>query len=345
MEYFCLSANYTKSGAKEIYNRIAGWAFDNSRIWKNNVSLGADGSITNGTRWKLSNDGSASFGSGRSIFNTDGSGQVANGKFKWDAAGNIIAQGGKFKDVTIQGTIRSAFVQNDPSIWITVGGGTTTEIQTDPVHYDNVVCTQSGGWNENINLQWTLENSGRRICLVNYKWGSTVSTGYMSITAPSGKYFFEDGISKTTLKFSREVIEMIGYGDDTTFFGWIVLNRRDLMTTGKYGKYLQVLASGIVTGTTSSASIRYNTFDGSTAVSVSRLGRGQYRVYLPSAWGLASKYMVVATGIYSTAEDTPIYPTVKAIYSYYFDIYTQDDASRNDGSFNFMVISTNNWDH
>ena len=138
---------------------------------------------------------------------------------------------------------------------------------------------------------------------------------------------------------------MIGYGDDKTFFGWIVLNRRDLMTTGRYGKFLQVLASGIVTGTTSSASIRYNTFDGSTGVSVTRLGRGQYRVYLPTSWGLASKYMVVATGIYSTAEDTPIYPTVKAIYSYYFDIYTQDDASRNDGSFNFMVISTNNWDH
>lgn len=345
VEYFCLSANYTKSGAKEIYNRIAGWAFDNSRIWKNNVILGADGSITNGTRWKLNNDGSASFGSGRSVFNTDGSGQVANGKFKWDAAGNIVAQGGKFKDVTIQGTIRSAFVQNDPSIWIVVGGGTTSEVQTDPVHYDNVVCTQSGGWSENINLQWTLENSGRRICLVNYKWGSTVSTGYMTISAPSGKYFFEDGISKTTLKFSREVIEMIGYGDDKTFFGWIVLNRRDLMTTGKYGKYLQVLVSGIVTGTTSSASIRYNTFDGSTGVSVSRLGKGQYRVYLPSAWGLAGKYMVVATGIFSTAENTAIYPSVKGIYSYYFDIYTQDDSTRNDGSFNFMVISTNNWDH
>lgn len=345
VEYFCLSANYTKSGSKEIYNRIAGWAFDHASIWKNNVSLGADGSIVNGSRWRLNNDGSASFGSGKLLFNTDGSGQVANGKFKWDAAGNIVAQGGKFKDVTIQGTIRSAFVKNDPSIWIVVDSGTTSEVQTDPVHYDNVVCTQSGSWSENINLQWTLENSGRRICLVNYKWGSTLSTGYMTISAPSGKYFFEDGISKTTLKFSREVIEMIGYGDDTTFFGWIVLNRRDLMTTGKYGKYLQVLASGIVTGTSSSASIRYNTFDGSTGVSVTRLGKGQYRVYLPSAWGLASKYMVVATGIYSTAEDTPIYPTVKAIYSYYFDIYTQDDASRNDGSFNFMVISTNNWDH
>lgn len=344
VEYFCLSANYTKSGAKEIYNRIAGWAFDNSRIWKNNVSLGADGSITNGTRWKLNNDGSASFGSGRSIFNTDGSGQVANGKFKWDAAGNIIAQGGKFKDVTIQGTIRSAFVQNDPSIWIVVGGGTTSDVQTDPVHYDNVVCTQSGGWNENINLQWTLENSGRRICLVNYKWGSTVSTGVMSITAPSGKYFYEDGISKTTLKFSREVIEMIGYGDDKSFFGWIILNRRDLMTTSRYGKFQQILVTGIVTGTTSSASIRYFCFDGSKSVSVSRLGKGMYRVYLPSSWGLSSRYLVMATGIYSTAENTPIYPTVKAIYSYYFDIYTQDDASRNDGSFNFQVISTADWD-
>lgn len=345
LEYFCLSANYTRSGSKEVYNRIAGWAFDNSRIYKNNVSLGADGSIVNGTRWKLNNDGSAQFGSGKVIFNTDGSGRVANGKFLWDASGNIVAQGGSFKDVTIQGTIRSAFVQNDPSIWITVGGGSSNGVQTDPVHYDNVVCTQTGGWNENINLPWTLENSGRRICLVNYRWGSTISTGYMSITAPSGKYFFEDGISKSTLKFSREVVELIGYGDSSTFFGWIVLNRRDLMTTGRYGCFQQILASGIVTGTKSSASIRYHTFDGSTGVSVSRLGVGMYRIYLPSSWGLASKYMVMATGIYSTAENTPIYPTVKAIYSYYFDIYTQDDASRNDGSFNFQVFSTNNWDH
>lgn len=341
VEYFCLSANYTRSGSKEVYNRIAGWAFDNTRIYKNNVTLGADGSITNGSRWKLNNDGSAQFGSGKLLFRTDGSGYVANNKFSWDANGNITAVGGSFRDVTIQGTVRSAFVLNDPSIWI--GGDDSS--QQDPRHYDNVVCTQSGGWNENINLPWTLNNSGRRICLVNYKWGSTISTGYMTISAPSGKYFFEDGISKSTLKFSREVVELLGYGDSSTFFGWIVLNRRDMMTSGRYGKFQQVLAMGIVTGTTSSASISYNTFDGSTSVSVSRLGKGMYRVYLPYSWNLNSKYLVMATGIYSASENTPIYPTVKAIYSYYFDIYTQDDASRNDGSFNFQVISTNNWDH
>lgn len=73
-EYFCLSANFTKSGSKEVYNRIAGWAFDNTRIWKNNVSLGSDGAIYNGERWRLNNDGS---------------GKIANGNISWNAAGTV----------------------------------------------------------------------------------------------------------------------------------------------------------------------------------------------------------------------------------------------------------------
>lgn len=73
-EYFCLSANYSRSGSKEIYNRIAGWAFDHNHIWKNNISLGSDGSITNSSRWRLNNDGS---------------GQVANGNISWNASGTV----------------------------------------------------------------------------------------------------------------------------------------------------------------------------------------------------------------------------------------------------------------
>lgn len=344
MEYFCLSANYTRSGSKEVYNRIAGWAFDQSRIYKNNVSLGADGSITNASKWQLNNDGSASFGSGKITFRTDGSGYVANNKFSWDSTGNIVAQGCSFKDVTIQGTIRSAFVKNDPSIWITIGDGTPSGVQTDPVHYDNVVCLQSGGWSENINLPWTLENSGRRICLVNYKWGSTITTGVMKISAPSGKYFFEDGIGKSTLSFSREVIELLGYGDNVNFFGWIVLNRRDIMTASKYGEYGKILATGVVQSTKTTAIIGYHTFDGTKSLSVTRLARGKYRIYFPSSWNLQGRYIVMATGVYSTAEDTPIYPTLKAMFSNYFDVYTQDDSSYNDGAFNFQMISTADWD-
>lgn len=73
-EYFCLSTNCTKVGAKEVYNRIAGWSFDDSRIWKNSVSLGADGSIQNGSKWQI---------------NADDSGKLANGNISWNTSGTV----------------------------------------------------------------------------------------------------------------------------------------------------------------------------------------------------------------------------------------------------------------
>lgn len=74
LEYFCLSTNYTRSGSKEVYNRIAGWGFDSLNIWKNNVYLGSDGSIYNTTKWRLNNDGS---------------GQIANGNISWNSSGTV----------------------------------------------------------------------------------------------------------------------------------------------------------------------------------------------------------------------------------------------------------------
>lgn len=73
-EYFCLAANHAGSGDNQTYNRIAGWAFDHERIWKNNVILAADGSITNGNMWQL---------------RSDGSGRLAGGSILWDAAGRV----------------------------------------------------------------------------------------------------------------------------------------------------------------------------------------------------------------------------------------------------------------
>lgn len=57
-------------------NEIAGWHIEASRIWKNNVSLGADGSIAGSTKWKLGNDGS---------------GRLASGNIVWDTYGNVTS--------------------------------------------------------------------------------------------------------------------------------------------------------------------------------------------------------------------------------------------------------------
>lgn len=296
---------------------IGGWSINSYQIAKNSVALSSDGSIVNGSKWKLNNDGS---------------GQLANGNISWDTAGNITARGAVFNNVRIQGSLRNPFVLNDSSIWI---GGDSSNQQSFN-NYDNIVAVR-GSWDEYISLPWTLANSGRRVTLVNYKWGSNTTVGYMTIYAPSGQYFFEDGIQKSSITFSRELVELLGYGDSSTFFGWIVINRRDIMTSGKYGNYQQVLANGIVTLSGTSASLRYKAFDGGY-MSVSRTAVGRYTVYLP--WNLDSKYFVLLTGYYTA---TPIYATVMGIYSSYFQVQTQDDSSANEGSFCFQVISTADW--
>lgn len=308
-----------RNGITAVGGTIGGWNLSASQIYSGTVTLSSGGSIANGTKWRL---------------NADGSGQLAGGHLSWDTAGNLSATGGNFKDVTIQGTIRSAFVLNDPSIWI--GGSDVSQV--DPRHYDNVVVVR-GSWNENINLQWTLDQSGRRVCLLNYMWHNTLSVGYMDLTAPSGKWFFEDGIKKSKISFSRELVELLGYGDDKTFFGWIVINRRDVGCDYRYGFYQQVLAHGVVTcNSTTSASIKYKTFDGLT-MSVSKSGTGNFYVYMPWSLG-ADKYMVMLSGRTSTVQNTMIYASIRNQYSSYFQVSTQDDASTNDGSFNFQIIST-----
>lgn len=338
-----------RTGITAVAGKIGGWNIGTSALTASSPSSGHrimmsstgyiyhDNPNTGIDYWGLKSDGSATFGTNKIKFNADGSGSVANGNFAWDVDGNITAQKGTFKDVEVIGTVKNPFILNDSSIYI---GGEDPQMNFNK--YDHVVAIR-GSWDEDIPLPWTLDHSGRRVCLVNYKWGSNTTVGTMSITAPSGKYFYEDGISKSTITFSRELVELLGYGDNTTFFGWIVVNRLDLMTSKKYGKNMKFLAQGTVTvSSTSSYSVKYQTFDGSS-ITVSRLGKGQYRIYMSSSWNMSGYFQVFLSGIFSAVDSTPIYATLKALYSYYFDVYTADDSSTNDGSFSFLVVSTGDW--
>lgn len=236
------------------------------------------------------------------------------------------------QDVIVKGSIRSAFTAVTDSF--------TSNIN------DNVVFTSSGGgWVDAKSLPWDVAQSGRKITIVNYKWGSSISNGSISVTAPSGCYFYEDGIQKTELKMSKEFVELMGYGDSSTFYGWIVTNRRNIMTVKKYGRQLNVLAQGVVNGSSTGASMgTYHTFDNST-LTASRLSEGRYRLYLPSAWGLISgNYIVNLTGFGDSYGSTsPIKATVETLATNYVEISTSDDDSRNDGSFTFQIINLDDW--
>lgn len=265
-----------------------------------------------------------------------------------DSKGNIIFQAkdgnvtcnsgtftnGTFTNVKVIGSIRNPFNLVNDSF--------------DVDYSDNVAMLSSGGgWLDAYSMPWDVSQNGRRLTIVNYKWGSTMAQGQAAINAPSGKYFFEDGIQKRELKVSREIVEMIGYGTTTEFYGWIVLNRIDLMTSQKYGHCLKALAFGTVSGGNSSSntSITSNTFDGSS-LTVSRQSEGLYRVSFPSKWfTYTSNCRVILTGrgvCYGAS--SPVKATMHSLGNGYFDVVVSDDASRNDGSFDFIIYNGSDFD-
>lgn len=265
-----------------------------------------------------------------------------------DANGNIIFQAkdgnvtcnsgtftnGTFTNVKVIGSIRNPFNLANDSF--------------DVDYSDNVAMLSSGGgWLDAYSMPWDVSQNGRRLTIVNYKWGGTMAQGQAKISAPNGKYFFEDGIQKSKLKVSREIVEMIGYGTTTEFYGWIVLNRIDLMTSQKYGHCLKALAFGTVSGGNSSSntSITSNTFDGSK-LTVSRQSEGLYRVFFPSTWfTYTSNCRVILTGrgvCYGAS--SPVKATMHSLGNGYFDVVVSDDATRNDGSFDFIIYNGSNFD-
>lgn len=325
------SASGTVVAQLGAVNRIAGWNINSSSIYSGSVYLSSAGNIYNSSYWRLS---------------SDGSGYLAKNNISWTAAGVLTMKGATIQDAVIKGTLRSPFVMVDGSIWITIGpDGSVSSSSNKPEadKYDNI-CVQagqdSGGWNlQQPELPWDVSQSGRRLCLTHYRYGSEYVYGTSTFTAPSGKYFYENGRLSTTLSMSRQVVELMGFGTSSTFYGWIVLNRRDLGTQSRYGEYMQYLAMGSITLNSGySITFKQKTYDG-TKMSVSRTGTGRFSVYLPWSLGV-DKYMVILSGKTSPVQYTPIYAGVVDQYASSFTVQTGDDASANDGSFNFIIVST-----
>lgn len=116
--------------------------------------------------------------------------------------------------------------------------------------HDNVVApirvTEETATMAPSEFTWGIENSGRIIRIINYKWGSQISSKRVKMLAPEGKYFFENGEQYSSITMSRETLVLLGYGDDTTFFGWIVLARVLTATENVYGRPIGVIYAGII---------------------------------------------------------------------------------------------------
>ena len=251
---------------------------------------------------------------------------LQDGTFKATKAyveGEIHATKGTFKNVDVFGSFRSPFVLISDSF---------EEQQSDNLYSQylgsHLVCS----------LPWDNSSSGRRITVI----------GSVDISAPSGKYFFEDGRTHSSLSTSYEVVELLGWGG-SSFQGYIVLSRTMFKTNYGHGRRIHPLAFGTVTGTNKSASIKYWSFDGSK-MEVSRVNTGEYKITFPTNWFYSSDYIIgMVTGVGSVySGDNPVYANIKTRYKSsteaYIVVRTGDDSTENDGAFTFMLYNASTWD-
>lgn len=197
-------------------------------------------------------------------------------------AGNIDAERATIKNLSIIGSSRNPFTR--------MSEGTN-------VDYSNNVSVITNINHEfvtsNYELKWDNSQNGRRITLLNYRWRNEFADGGATIKAPGGKYFFEDGLKKSALKFSRQYVELLGIGDDTDFYGWVVVNKVDVSTAFGYGHVAKVLAYGSLVATIENNKLKLTlsqkTFDGKK-ITVEQAAIG-YKLRFPSSWGNAGNFV------------------------------------------------------
>lgn len=260
---------------------------------------------------------------------------TANSNFKILENGSIetikaTIKNSELTDVIINGTLRTPF--RDGYYVLSADGPLTVSTLGLQNNNNVVIPIPGGGWQTAVVIPFSSEYNGFRAIIMNDNWGADTSGGTLTHTAPSGKYYFENGVKKNTLEIPRNSgVEIIGYGEGDNFKGWIVLNRI-YKSDHDNGFPLHVMFYGMVRNDSLVKIKKYHDEN----ITFSKIGTGKYRITFGQAFSDKNNYTVLLTGF---AEGTGRYASVSAQETTYFDVYTGDDDSPNDGGFQFLVIN------
>lgn len=238
-------------------------------------------------------------------------------------------------NVVIKGSFTNAF-QNG---YFVIGGSTMSTLGLQNNNNVVITGTSGSGWKTAFIIPFTKDYNGFRAIIMNDYFDGQTPVGVIeSNTAPTGKYFYENGRTYSYLTINPyEAVEMIGYGDNSQFYGWIILRRFYTKATNMRGLPFKVSYMGMVNQ--SGGLIKLHRYDTAT-ITTSRIGKGHYRVTMNPGFSSVNNYLVFLTCDATSQGSVGRYAAVYAKNTTYFDIYTGDDDSSNDSAFSFMIVNT-----
>lgn len=215
--------------------------------------------------------------------------------------------------------------------------------------YDNNVITIG---DNTYKIYTDVKNAGRILRFSSYDFingtsrrGSLVLQGN-DIDPQTGnpintEYFYYHGIAIQQLYLNYgEVVELLGIGSSTKFWGWIVLDKKRIRDDEGLPLNVFVKASIRADGVVYSSAIS----DSRGKFTVERLSTGTYRITLPNA--LLSEVLIINGGVntddkrfvfFSSQKTT----TINDLQHPYFIAQTTDISGNNvDCAFNFFVYDT-----
>ena len=183
------------------------------------------------------------------------------------------------------------------------------------------------------------------------KTDSTVYVGRVLLpkTVNNVSYFYENGLALESITLSNEIVDLVGFGDENKFYGWIVNGRYDVETEKKYGNFLKVLAFGRITtarknneiGITRNSFI--STYDKSPVSLVMLNEAGKYQFTFDKSWSdFIDSCIVLTSGYGKTATESRYCSAVHvpgARHKIQIDVYNNNSPAH--GNFTFMIINQN----
>ena len=257
--------------------------------------------------------------------------------------GNVTCKTGTFENITIgsgcvnYGVNRQPFVSGDGAYF----EGDDVWLETEL--HDNLAFNDlKDGWQTFASLPFDQKANGRRILIVRSVWNNISPYDITQVSAPDGKYFFEDGLRNKYLKVkSNEALLLAGYGDDTDFMGWIVLLRIPMWTVHPHGSVHRVIYEGKCYG--NGTKLKYKAYNGAK-LTCSRFDNGSYKISFETPFKSTDEYEVMLTACGMNGNTAhAVFASLDKKNTSYFTVRCADDPSLNDASFLFQVIPTWDW--